>query len=66
MPTTKKTRPTAAKARSVPRRPTPDRQPPTETDIALRAYQLFIERGAQHGHDLEDWLMAKRELSING
>ena len=34
----------------------------TEIDIAARAYQLFIQRGAEHGRDLDDWLMAKDEL----
>ena len=29
-------------------------------DIADRAYQLFLERGSEHGHDLEDWLAAER------
>lgn len=31
--------------------------------IALRAYALFIVRGANHGHDREDWEQAERELS---
>lgn len=30
--------------------------------IALRAHQVFLERGGSHGHDLQDWLAAKREL----
>ena len=30
--------------------------------VALRAYDLFITRGATHGHDLDDWLEAEREL----
>lgn len=32
-------------------------------DIAVRAYLRFIERGGEHGHDLEDWLAAERQLS---
>ena len=32
-------------------------------DIALRAYLLFMERGGEHGRDLEDWLAAERQLS---
>jgi hypothetical protein len=28
----------------------------------MRAYQLFLERGAQHGQDWDDWLAAEREL----
>jgi DUF2934 family protein len=30
--------------------------------IALRAHQVFLERGGTHGHDLQDWLAAKRQL----
>lgn len=30
--------------------------------IALRAYELFLERGGEHGHDLEDWLRAEHEV----
>jgi len=36
-------------------------QPPHE-EIELVAYQVFLERGGAHGHDLEDWLEAEREL----
>jgi hypothetical protein len=31
-------------------------------DIARRAYDLFLAHGRKHGHDLEDWLQAEREL----
>ena len=34
----------------------------TKDDVARRAYELFLERGGQHGHDIEDWLRAEREL----
>ena len=30
--------------------------------IAMRAYELFLRRGAQDGDDLQDWLAAEREL----
>ena len=30
--------------------------------IASRAYDLFLRRGATHGHDWADWLTAEREL----
>ena len=30
--------------------------------VAHRAHQLFLERGGTHGHDLHDWLEAKRQL----
>jgi hypothetical protein len=31
-------------------------------DIARRAYQLFEERGAAPGYDLDDWYRAERDL----
>jgi Protein of unknown function (DUF2934) len=34
--------------------------------IARRAYELFLERGGEHGHDWEDWLAAERELRPSG
>jgi len=36
----------------------------TTEQIAKRAYELFLARGAEHGHDQEDWLQAERELSL--
>ena len=30
--------------------------------VAKRAYELYLERGAQHGADLDDWLEAERQL----
>jgi len=34
----------------------------TESDIARRAYDLYLARGCKPGHQLEDWLQAEREL----
>lgn len=31
-------------------------------DIASRAYELYLARGCEPGHDVEDWLQAEREL----
>lgn len=31
--------------------------------IRLRAYELFEQRGCEHGHDLEDWLQAETEVT---
>jgi hypothetical protein len=31
-------------------------------EVARRAYDLFLARGCEHGHDLDDWLQAEREL----
>lgn len=35
---------------------------PTDEEIRVRAYHRYLERGADHGMDFEDWLEAKREL----
>jgi len=35
---------------------------PTEEQVRARAYQLYLERGGQHGHDADDWLQAEYEL----
>lgn len=37
-----------------------DRQPELRRLIQLRAYQLYEQRGCQHGDDLKDWLEAER------
>ena len=44
-----------------------DRLPRAATDqeIRRRAYEIYLERGAQPGHELEDWLQAERELKTN-
>ncbi len=36
----------------------------TVDHIAMRAYELFLADGGQHGRDLEHWLMAERELTV--
>ena len=30
--------------------------------VSQRAYSLFQARGREHGHDVEDWLVAETEL----
>ena len=30
--------------------------------VALRAYELFLARGSEHGRDIDDWLEAEREI----
>jgi Protein of unknown function (DUF2934) len=32
-------------------------------DVARKAYELFLARGAAHGLALEDWLEAERQLT---
>jgi len=34
-----------------------------EQEIRDRAYEIYLQRGAQPGYELEDWLQAERELS---
>lgn len=33
--------------------------------IALRAYELYLQRGEVGGHAEEDWLQAEREILSN-
>jgi len=40
----------------------PPRRDPLTEAIARRAYELFLERGGEDGHDVDDWLQAEREL----
>ena len=43
--------------------PPPARPPIASSEaIARRAYEIYVERGQPHGHDLEHWLAAEREL----
>jgi hypothetical protein len=42
---------------------------PTHDDIARRAYQLYENRGGEHGRNLEDWFQAElelREIALRG
>jgi hypothetical protein len=47
--------PTAAKPRATSTRPTTE-------EIALRAYQIYLERRGAPGEALDDWTRAEREL----
>lgn len=33
-----------------------------EERIRCRAYELYEQRGAEDGHDMDDWLQAESEL----
>jgi hypothetical protein len=37
---------------------------PTHDEIAVRAYELYLARGSEHGHDAEDWAKAESELGV--
>jgi hypothetical protein len=45
---------------SRPRTPSAEQR---QQQIAWRAYDLYVARGYQQGHDLEDWLTAEREIA---
>jgi len=30
--------------------------------VAIRAYEIYCSRGCGHGHDLDDWVEAERQL----
>ena len=34
----------------------------TNNDVARRAYDLYLARGREDGHDVDDWMQAEREL----
>jgi hypothetical protein len=36
---------------------------PSIQEITRRAYGLYLERGGQHGSDVDDWVNAEKELS---
>jgi len=35
---------------------------PTQEEVAVRAYELFLRRGSSPGYETEDWLHAEKEL----
>jgi hypothetical protein len=35
---------------------------PRKTQIEARAYELYLQRGCEDGHDVEDWIKAEKEL----
>jgi len=36
---------------------------PSNEQIEQRAYEIYLQRGCENGHDMEDWLSAEQELS---
>ena len=40
----------------------PKRPTISEDDVRIRAYELYLQRGATPGNELTDWLQAEREL----
>ena len=48
-----------AKSSEIPLESQPD---PYEEQIRQRAYEICVERGGQHGSDVQDWLQAETEI----
>jgi len=38
---------------------------PTPEAIRVRAYEIYVARGREPGHEAEDWAQAERELLAN-
>ena len=38
-------------------------RPNVEDEIRRRAYEIYEERGGEHGHDLDDWVRAEAEVT---
>ena len=39
-----------------------DHRKPSREEIARQAHELYLQRGGEHGKDVEDWVRAEREL----
>jgi phage anti-repressor protein len=37
-----------------------ERKERSREEVALRAYELYLERGSEQGRDVEDWLGAEK------
>jgi hypothetical protein len=40
-----------------------ERRESSTEQIARRAHELYVQRGGEHGKDVEDWVRAEKELS---
>jgi hypothetical protein len=43
------------------RRGSGERSSPQQ-EIEVRAYEIYLQRGCEDGHDIDDWLQAENEL----
>ena len=53
-----------SKRRAVKEQPQPEA--PTEDQVAVRAYEIWVERGRPEGTDREVWFEAERRLNRRG
>ena len=42
----------------------PTMQQPNQIQIANRAFEIYVSRGGEHGHDTADWFEAERQLQL--
>jgi len=35
---------------------------PTQEEIRVRAYEIYLSRAPEEGNEIEDWLQAEREI----
>ena len=54
---------TRATSSPSPRKPKKPKSAPTQEEIALRAYHIFLQRDSTPGNPFEDWIRAERELT---
>jgi hypothetical protein len=52
----------ATAATPKPRKSPATKSAPTEEEIALRAYYIFLQRNGAPGNPFEDWTTAERQL----
>jgi hypothetical protein len=38
---------------------------PSGEEIARRAHELYLQRGGEHGKDVEDWVRAEKSWATN-
>ncbi len=39
---------------------------PTQEEIGVRAFEIYVSEGCQEGNDLQNWLRAEKELRSQG
>jgi hypothetical protein len=39
-----------------------ERREPSREEVACQAHELYVQRGGEHGKDVEDWVRAEKEL----
>lgn len=54
------------KNRNKEHQPSPGEKHSSQDEVARRAYELYVARGGEPGHELEDWLQAEREINQHG